>query len=488
MADEGFVDICGDGGLLKKVLEEGTSEDGPFDGAEVSVHYTGTLHTPEDRRGEKFDSSRDRGDYFKFIVGQQQVIKGWDKGVASMKKNERAILRCRSDYAYGDSGAGAQIPAGATLDFDVQLFDWAEKQKEPWELTTPEKLEQASKCKERGTAAFKTQSWQEALSQYEKGVSYLDDLDDEVDAVEQLRPLLLSLSLNVAAVGLKTGDTGKTISAADKVLAKDPDNVKALFRRGQARVARGEHEDAVGDFKRCAELDPGNKEVERALAKAQQGAKAARQKEKEMLKGMFGGLAKHSAEQEAAKAKAEAEARALAAERRKSNPKVWFDITIGGEPSGRIEFELYSHCAPKTAENFRALCTGEKGVGKAGKPLHYKGCVFHRIIPGFMCQGGDFTNGDGTGGESIYGEKFADEDFSELHTKKGLLSMANAGKDTNGSQFFITVAETRHLDGKHVVFGEVTSGYDIVEKMEAVGSASGSTEKPVFIADCGVVA
>ena len=172
------------------------------------------------------------------------------------------------------------------------------------------------------------------------------------------------------------------------------------------------------------------------------------------------------------------------------NPKVFLDISIGDEPAGRIEIELFKDACPKTAENFRALCTGEKGVGKSGKPLHYKGSTFHRVIPGFMCQGGDFTMGNGMGGESIYGAKFEDETFkgkAGKHFGPGTVSMANAGPTTNGSQFFICTGQTPHLDGKHVVFGQVINGMDVVKKIEAVGSRSGMTSKKVVVTDCGEV-
>ncbi|CAK7215533.1 Peptidyl-prolyl cis-trans isomerase H [Sporothrix curviconia] len=169
------------------------------------------------------------------------------------------------------------------------------------------------------------------------------------------------------------------------------------------------------------------------------------------------------------------------------NPIVFFDITHGGEPLGRITFELFADVVPKTAENFRVFATGED-KDASGKPRGYKGSTFHRIIPQFMCQGGDFVNGNGTGSASIYGSRFPDENFTLKHSEPGLLSMANAGPNTNGSQFFITTVATPFLNGKHTVFGKVIDGYDVVKKMEAVRTGRRGQDKPdldVVIADCG---
>ncbi|KAK1226951.1 cyclophilin peptidyl-prolyl cis-trans isomerase Cyp2 [Marasmius sp. AFHP31] len=162
------------------------------------------------------------------------------------------------------------------------------------------------------------------------------------------------------------------------------------------------------------------------------------------------------------------------------NANVFFDVAIDSKPAGRMVFKLYDDAVPKTTKNFRELATGQHGFG-------YAGSGFHRIIPNFMVQGGDFTRGNGTGGKSIYGEKFPDENFAYKHTKPGLLSMANAGKNTNGSQFFITTVVTPWLDGKHVVFGEVVEGLDVLKTIESQGSMSGTPSRKVHITSSGVV-
>jgi cyclophilin family peptidyl-prolyl cis-trans isomerase len=167
------------------------------------------------------------------------------------------------------------------------------------------------------------------------------------------------------------------------------------------------------------------------------------------------------------------------------NPRVFFKVSINDKDVGKLVFELRKDIVPQTAENFRQLCVGGPGKASTGHPLTFKGSKFHRVIPGFMAQGGDFTRGNGTGGESIYGQKFKDENFKLRHTERGLLSMANAGPNTNGSQFFLTSVPCNWLDGKHVVFGKLVEGDETFKAIEAQGTANGSTRGKIVVADCG---
>lgn len=386
--EDGFEDLTnGECGLLKKVLVEGQGDETPPPNSEVSVHYVGTLHDG----GEKFDSSRDRGEPFKFTIGKGQVIKGWDQGVATMKRGEKAILRCRSDYAYGDSGSPPTIPGGATLDFEVELFSWQEKMKEPWEMTAQEKVAEAEKLKDEGTAAFKAEDYRTAAAKYTQGLKYVsendysdDSTDEEADADDAKagsNDLLVSLALNAAAAQLKLGDNSDAMKNCEKVLKLEPKNVKALFRKGQALLGKSEFKEAKSTLKLAYKEDPTNKQVVALLKKVDAKAKQEKDEEKKRMARM-GGFVVESEEDKAKRLEAAEAAKKAQEALREDNPKVFMDMTIDGEDTGRIVMELHKHCVPKTAENFRALCTGEKGNGKAGKPLHFKGSTFHRVIPG----------------------------------------------------------------------------------------------------------
>lgn len=460
-----FIDISGDGGILKKITSEGHGSETPETGHEVRAHYTGTL---ED--GTVFDSSVKRGKEFKFTIGQGQVIRGWDQGFATMKRGEKAILKCRADYAYGDSPPGAGIPAGATLNFDVELIGFGPKKKEKYEMTTEEKMSEATRLKEEGTVAFRAGDFTMALEKYL-------DAENYCDGIEEGKPVAIACNLNAAQAAINIKDYPVAVTRSTAVLAKDPDNIKGLFRRAVARNHMGDPERAIEDLIVALELDPSNNAVKLEIQKSKKMVQEAKVKAKAAYGNVFSKLSVYDDKPKLVSAPGSDP----------NNPKVYFDISIGGESKGRIIMVLYADTTPKTAENFRQLCTGEcADLASTGQKKYYKGCSFHRVIPNFMIQGGDFTRGDGTGGESIYGEKFADENFVAKHTGPGLLSMANAGPGTNGSQFFITSKDTPHLDGKHVVFGRVIEGMDVFRMIE--DTPTGDSDRPVadcIIEDCG---
>ena len=415
-------DITGDGGIVKEVLREGTGEC-PQAGDKISAHYTGTLASD----GSKFDSSRDRNKLFEFELGQGRVIQGWDKGFATMKKGEHAILTCTSEYAYGDAGSPPKIPGKATLKFDVELVDFRTpglRDRPKYQLSDAEKLECANEIKAEAKAAFAANDFHEAGILYAEAQDYAED-DPALSA---------SIGLNKCIAHAKAGLNSEAVAAATAILdaaeTAAGHHVKALYWRATAYFQNAAFKECRADCAAAAKKDPKNKAVRKLHKKAGQAIKDAKAKEKAIYGGLFDKVSMYGE-----KAEIEVEEEIVHPD---GLPRVYFDMTIGGEAAGRIVFELFTDTTPKTAENFRALCTGEKGEGKLGKPLHYKGSTFHRCIKNFMLQGGDFTAGNGTGGESIYGEKFADENFKCKHDQPGLLSMANAGPGTNGSQFFIS--------------------------------------------------
>jgi peptidylprolyl isomerase len=348
-----------------------------------------------------------------------------------------------------------------------------------WEMSPEERIEKAKKLKTEGTSLFMEKRFDEAARLYEEAAKYVFDDEDGEYVPDDDKELYASCYSNAAMCHLKTSNWAEAVRSSTTVLGIEgyEKNVKALYRRGLARLHNGMLKEAKEDLMAAYNADNSNKDVRKALAQLKEALAEAKKREKNAFGGIFGKVSMYDDKKGIVVPNAKGD-----------NPHVFFDVKHGDEELGRIIMQLYRDITPKTAENFRALCTGEKGEGKMGKPLHFKGCTFHRVIKDFMIQGGDFTKGDGTGGESIYGEKFEDENFVIKHTKAGQLSMANAGPGTNGSQFFITSRETPHLDNKHVVFGHVVEGMDVVRKIE--NTATDSNDKPkvdVIIVDCGEI-
>lgn len=254
------------------------------------MHYVGTLLD-----GTKFDSSRDRGHQFKFKIGGGQVIKGWDQGVATMTRGEKAILTCRADYAYGEKGSPPNIPGGATLQFEVELFGWDAPVKQLWEMSAEELAAKATELKTAGTDAFKAKNWAAAATKYKEATKYGDKLLDVTDPDNADNVTLgNACQLNLAACALKLGNAGDSAAACDKVLGSSPDNVKALFRRGQARASLGDYKAARADLKAAARLAPKVKANRMELKAVKAAEKLYRTAEKKRFQVMFGGRGMYS--------------------------------------------------------------------------------------------------------------------------------------------------------------------------------------------------
>jgi len=320
-------------------------------------------------------------------------------------------------------------------------------------------LERATKLKEEGTALYKQEKWREAYGKWLESLGQMPAGEES-----NLSRLTLSLHLNLAQVSLQLKDWSEVVKHAGAAIQLDETSSKAFYRRGIAQDQLGKARQATEDLHKAARLDPRNPEIRKKYEECK--AKALELEDDE------DGQPVHDVP---------------------SLPRVFMDIAIGSQPAVRLVFALYKDSAPKTAENFRQLCTGEhKGLSECGKPFHYKGSVLHRMLSTLMVQGGDFERANGTGGESIYGRRFEDETFGDKHNRRGLLGMANDGPNTNGSNFFILFSPQEHLDRHHVIFGELLEGpecpggKEFLDKLEASQTdAEGRPLEECVITDCG---
>ena len=481
------VDVYGDGSVVKTRTGAGSGWERPKDLCPVVVEYAvvaGAAATSESPRPEVCKSEGDVG----FVVDEAEAPFGFlDDVLKGMRAEEVASVVVAPGTV---EGWPADVPCEMTL--TLKSF---EKRPVGHEMDADgDKRAHVAELKDNGNKWFKRGDLARAKRRYEAAVYFAEYEEGVKDALPPVWG-------NLAAVAVTAEDWAGATAAADKCLAFDKTNVKAWYRKGLAQSHLKDFDDAVRALKCALECDPKNAPSRRALKDVLAKRKAAKEAEKAAFNGMFTKLKGFASENRPKDEKPKGGAfdddyddwddapgggenddgGPLPVVHAANLKRAFFEITIDDQRVGTVTFELFDDTVPKTVNNFLGLCCGDND-----KKLTYKGCAFHRVIKGFMVQGGDMTKGDGTGGESIYGGKFDDEAFVDNHTCPGLLSMANAGRHTNGSQFFITTVKTPHLDGKHVVFGRVVSGMDVVHKIEdaPVDDAS-KPKKPCVIADCG---
>ena len=467
-----YINITEDGGVKKKIIKEGTGAQA-VEGSEVQVNYIG-----RNKDNKIFDQTK--GEPFKFKIGDHQVIKGWEIGVKTMKIGEKSEFILSPEYAYGDRKMSDLIPENSTLIFEIELLKVEIPKKPISEMTYEEKLAEGKKLKEEGVTKFKAGDIPNARDMFTRAVAYLENMDKTKEAEAEGVNLYVTTLSNLCNCCNRQKEYHAVVNFASKGL-KIKELPKLYYFRAIANANNDEFASAKEDLESLKKLLPekdrdSDEGVKFVVNLIEQREKAISSRVKKMSRGLFHA---NLYEDKEVKNKPVEPPK----EQNKDNPVVFLDIKIGDKEAKRVEIELFKDKVPKTSENFRCLCTGEKG-----EKLHYKGSIFHRVIRNFMIQGGDFENANGTGGSSIYGKKFDDENFTYSLSREGLLAMANSGPNTNGSQFFITLKDCPWLNEKHVVFGQVIKGMDVVKEVEAV--ETDGQDKPkvtVVIENCGEI-
>ena len=465
-----FNKITDDGGVLKKILKDGIGSI-PVEGNEVKINYEAKYQKA------LYDKNEDNKP-LSVKIGAHQGIKGLEIAIKTMKVGEKARYIFRPEYAYGNTKPHPFIPENATIKYQIELLEIVGRDAVIDSMYYDDKVAKAKQIKEEGVEKFKAGNYKEAKEKFEEAVKYLDKFENKSNENEREGcQLYQSVLTNLCNCCNKLQEYYKLISHANLALKINNELPKVFYFRAIGYIQTAEFESAEKDMKSLEKLLT---EEQRKTAGLDYLTSLMEKKKvqfnsqrKKFSKGAF----KHDVYKDAGYQKPIEPPK----EANAKNPVVFLDIKIGNNQKKRIKIELFANIVPKTANNFRSLCTGEKNIT-------YKGSKIFRVVKKVFIQGGDFEKNDGTGGYSIFGEKFEDENFYYSHSREGLLSMINEGKNTNGSQFFITLRDTTWYDEKHVVFGQVISGMEYVKEIEGLKiDDDDKPEEDIVIENCGEI-
>ena len=465
-----FTKITDDGGVLKKTLKEGIGSK-PVDGNEVKLNYEAK------HKKTLYDKNEDNKPV-SIKIGAHQGIKGLEIALRTMKVGEISRFIFKPEYAYGNKKPHPFIPENATIKYQIELLEIVGRDAQIDSMSYDEKIEKAKIIKEEGVEKFKAGNYIEARNKFEEAVKYLDKFENkEAENEKEGCQLYQSVLTNLCNCCNKLKEYYSVINHAKLGIKINDKLPKLYYFRTIAYAYTAEIEKAEKDIQSLEQLLSEEEKKTAGLDYLKQLV----EKKKIELNTHIKKFSKSAFSHDVYKDEGNQKPKEPSKESNEKNPIVFLDIKIGKNPKKRVKIELFENKVPKTANNFRCLCTGEKNIT-------YKGSKFFRVIKNVFIQGGDFEKNDGTGGHSIYGDKFEDESFYYSHSREGLLSMINEGKNTNGSQFFITLRDLTWYDEKHVVFGQVISGMEHLKEIEGVKvDDDDKPEEEIIIENCGQI-